>query len=192
MTIERDSIIVVDIESTCWKKHKNPPGEYSEIIEIGICRYELDSGDISDKGSIFVTPVESTVSAFCTKLTTITQEMLDEKGIPFADACQMVQDAYQTENRLWLSWGNYDRKMFMKQCERREIEYPFSDNHCNLKNLFANIYGNRIGMVAALEKTNLDLEGTQHRGADDAYNIARILRHMVETHGEDLLDSFWT
>jgi len=192
MAIERDSIIVVDIESTCWKNHKNPPDERSEIIEIGICRYEPESGDISDKRSIFITPTESTVSKFCTKLTTITQEILDEKGISFEDACQTVQNDYQTANRLWLSWGNYDRKMFTKQCERREVEYPFSDNHCNLKNLFANIYGNRIGMAAALRKIGLELEGIHHRGDDDAYNIARILRHMVETHGIDVLESFWS
>lgn len=191
MAIERDTVLIVDIESTCWKKHKNPPGEQSEIIEIGICSLHIASGEIKDKKSIFIKPTESTVSPFCTKLTTITPEMLDEQGISFEDACQQVQSDYQTHNRLWISWGNYDRKMFQKQCERRGVDYPFSDNHCNLKNMFANMYTTRIGMAAALKKIGLELEGTQHRGDDDAYNIARILRHMLETYGTDMLDSFW-
>ena len=117
--------------------------------------------------------------------------MLDEQGISFEDACQQVQSDYTAHDRLWISWGNYDRKMFQKQCERRGVDYPFSYNHCNLKDLFGNIYVNRIGMAAALKKIGLELEGTHHRGDDDAYNIARILRYMVETHGLDLLDSFW-
>ena len=56
---------------------------------------------------------------------------------------------------------------------------------------FGNMYVIRIGMAAALKKIGLELEGTQHRGDDDAYNIARILRYMVETYGIDMLDSFW-
>jgi hypothetical protein len=30
-----------------------------------------------------------------------------------------------------------------------------------------------------------------HRGDDDAHNIARILAYLLDTYGQDLLDSFW-
>ena len=85
MPIERDTVLIVDVESTCWKKHKNPPGEQSEIIEIGICTYHIETGEIKDKKSIFIKPTESTVSPFCTKLTTITPEMLDEQVVVLFD-----------------------------------------------------------------------------------------------------------
>jgi inhibitor of KinA sporulation pathway (predicted exonuclease) len=191
MLIERDTLVIVDIESTCWKNNNAPDGQSSEIIEIGICSLEFASGDIDDKRSIFVKPTESTISPFCTELTTITPELVFREGIAFEAACQILQDEYATKNRLWLSWGNYDRRMFIEQCARRNVEYPFSENHCNLKNLFANIYGNRLGMKAALNKIKLDLQGTHHRGDDDAYNIARILAYLLDTHGQDLLNNFW-
>lgn len=192
MGIERETVIIVDIESPCWKNHKNPPNERSEIIEIGICTYHIPSGAISGKNSIFVTPIESKVSPFCTELTTITPDLLEAQGTSFEDACQKLKVDYQAHKRLWMSWGNYDRRMFIEQCKRREIDYPFSDNHCNLKSLFANIYGNRLGMKAALDKIDLDLQGTHHRGDDDAHNIARILDKLITIHGIDLLDSFWS
>ncbi|GAB5490414.1 MAG: 3'-5' exonuclease [Phototrophicaceae bacterium] len=191
MPIERDTVIIVDIESTCWKDKKNPANQRSEIIEIGICTYEIASGKIDNQRGILVQPTESEVSPFCIELTSISAEMLANEGISFESACSLLKTDYQSNNRLWLSWGNYDRRMFMEQCERRGIDYPFADNHCNLKNLFANIYGNRLGMKAALNKIKLDLQGTHHRGVDDAHNIARILHFMLETHGHDLLESFW-
>lgn len=191
MPIERNTVVIVDIESTCWKDKKNPPDQRSEIIEIGVCTYNIASGEIANQQGILVTSTESSVSEFCTELTSITAEMLTSEGISFESACELLQTEYKTDNRLWMSWGNYDRRMFIEQCERRDIAYPFTENHCNLKGLFANMYGNRLGMKAALNKIKLDLQGTHHRGVDDAHNIARILDFMLETHGQDLLDSFW-
>lgn len=37
------TLIIIDIEATCWKKLP-PPGQQSEIIEIGVCTYDLASG----------------------------------------------------------------------------------------------------------------------------------------------------
>lgn len=108
MPIERDTVVIVDIESTCWKNNNAPDGQRSEIIEIGICTLELASGDIKKKRSIFVKPTESTISPFCTELTTITPEMIFRQSISFDIACQILQDKYLTKNRLWLSWGNYE------------------------------------------------------------------------------------
>jgi inhibitor of KinA sporulation pathway (predicted exonuclease) len=191
MGLRRDKVIIVDVESTCWENQRVPEGQRSEIIEIGICTLDLKSREIKDKRGIFAKPIASKVSDFCTQLTSITQAMIDEQAIPFDDACAILQSDYNSKNRLWMSWGNYDRRMFIEQCQWRGVEYPFPETHCNLKTLFANLYGNRLGMAAALAKVNLELEGTHHRGDDDAHNIARILRFLLETHGDDLLESFW-
>lgn len=191
MALQRDKVIIVDVESTCWENQKTPAGQRSEIIEIGICTLDLKTRAIENKRGIFTKPIASTVSEFCTQLTSITQAMIDEQAIPFEEACALLQSEYNSKNRLWMSWGNYDRRMFIEQCQWRGVEYPFPETHCNLKTLFANIYGNRLGMAEALKKVKLELEGTHHRGDDDAFNIARILRFLLETHGDDLLESFW-
>lgn len=191
MAIRRDTVVVVDVESTCWENEIAPSGQISEIIEIGVCTLTVQSGQSNNKRSIFVTPTMSTVSPFCTELTTITPEMLDEHGIGFADACAILQDDYESDSRLWVTWGNYDKRMFREQCQYMGIAYPFSEKHCNLKNLFAKLYGKHMGIAHALEIIGLDLQGTHHRGGDDAWNIARILAYLLDSHGRDLLVSYW-
>ncbi len=74
MARKLDKIIVVDIEATCWE-NKVPEGMESDIIEIGICLLDIHTGEISDNRGIIVRPERSTISPFCTELTTITQEL---------------------------------------------------------------------------------------------------------------------
>ena len=64
-------IIVIDLEATCWEG-KPPPGEISEIIEIGICVLDQATGAIDKNRGILIKPVHSAISPFCTQLTTIT------------------------------------------------------------------------------------------------------------------------
>lgn len=172
-------IIVVDLESTCWE-HKPPQGETSEIIEIGICVLDIETGKIENNKSILVKPNRSTVGSFCTQLTTLTQEMVDT-GITFEEACQQLQTEYKVQEFTWASYGAYDLNMFKNQCASFGVEYPFSANHINVKTLFAekNKLKKPLGMTGALAKMNIPLEGTHHRGVDDAKNIAKILFTIV-------------
>ncbi len=172
-------IIVVDLESTCWE-HKPPEGEVSEIIEIGICVLDTETGKIENNKGIFVKPQKSKVGSFCTQLTTLTQEMVDE-GISFEEACQQLQNEYQVKDYPWASYGAYDLNMFKRQCESFGVEYPFSEEHINVKALFAekNNLKRPLGMSGALAKMYIPLEGTHHRGVDDAKNIAKILFTLV-------------
>lgn len=172
-----DKIVVVDIESTCWEKKE--PQHLNEIIEIGVCVIDLATMSLEDNEGILVLPQKSTVSQFCTDLTTITQEMLDKDGISFKKACAVLRDKYNTNNRVWMSWGDYDRRQLERQCSRlrhADLRYPFGPTHINMKNLFAidMRLSREVGMDAALKKLNMDLDGTHHRGVDDARNIARI------------------
>ena len=110
-----DHVIVIDIESTCWDGGMPPRGQTNDIIEIGICPLELSSGRRLEKRSILVKPERSKVSPFCTELTTLTQEQVDG-GIAFKDACKILEDEYHGAERLWASFGDYDRRQFEKQC----------------------------------------------------------------------------
>lgn len=179
MAKKLDHIIVVDLESTCWEGSP-PTGETSEIIEIGVCPLELATGRRLAKRSILVKPTRSRVSEFCTRLTTLTPAQVD-RGITFTEACEILRRDYQTRERLWASFGDYDRTMFQKQCEATGVPYPFGPRHLNLKTLFAIARGlpNEIGMSEALALLGVPLEGTHHRGDDDAWNIAGILATLV-------------
>jgi inhibitor of KinA sporulation pathway (predicted exonuclease) len=179
MAYRIDQIVVVDIESTCWEG-ETPPGQESEIIEIGICLLNAAEGQRSMKQSILVRPEQSQVSEFCTRLTTLTQKQVDQ-GISFSAACQRIQQDYKSRDRTWASYGDYDRVQFQRQCERTGIPYPFNRTHLNVKNLFALSLSlpREVGLDLALQLAGLPMEGTHHRGHDDAWNIAALLAYLL-------------
>ena len=174
-----DKILVIDVESTCWLDDP-PPGEESEIIEIGLCLLDVNSGRRETRRSILIRPEYSTVSPFCTELTTLTQAQVDE-GVTFARACAVLKEEYASDQRVWASYGDYDRRQFIRQCLARGIPYPFGPSHINVKNLFALARGldEEVNLVQALKLNGWELEGTYHRGDDDAWNAARILASVL-------------
>ncbi|NES05826.1 MAG: exonuclease domain-containing protein [Okeania sp. SIO2F4] len=179
MTIKLNKIIVIDIEATCWEKYP-PPDQESEIIEIGICIVDVALAQPIEKESILVRPERSQISEFCTKLTTLTQAEVDQR-ITFYEACLKLRKKYESLQRVWASWGEYDKNMFEKQCLSRGIKYPFGIRHINVKNLFALVHAlpQEVGMANALKLLDIPLEGTHHRGADDAWNISKILAKLL-------------
>lgn len=179
MAHKLDRILVIDIEATCWQGEP-PPGQSSEIIEIGLCLLETATLTRVERRSILVRPARSTVSAFCTELTTLTQADV-ETGIPLAQACQALAQEYQASARLWASYGDYDRQQFVRNCGESGIPYPFGPGHLNIKTLLAVTLGlkREVGMRNGLAALGLPLEGTHHRAGDDAWNIAAILAEVL-------------
>lgn len=175
-----DKIVVVDIEATCWEG-KNPEGMENDIIEIGICLLDVKTAHIEDNRGIFVKPERSVISPFCTGLTTITPEMIEQEGISFQEALKIIKKEYKTQNRAWASYGAYDLKQFQRQCTDLGLAYPFGPSHINVKSLFAlkNKLDYEVGMDGALKFLGIPLEGTHHRGIDDARNIAKVLSSLL-------------
>lgn len=182
-----DSIILVDIEATCWK-HRPPEGQQSEIIEIGLCVLDLASSELRQPRSLVVRPQRSKVSAFCTRLTSITQTMVDD-GLWFPEACAIIAAEYAGAGHIWASWSDYDLKMLTRQCESLDVPYPFGPRHVDLKALFARAQGlnSQIGLVRAIKSSGLTWEGRHHRGVDDAWNLGLLLQHLLQTHGATAL-----
>ncbi|MFC6012060.1 exonuclease domain-containing protein [Nocardia lasii] len=174
---------VVDVEATCWDGAP-PPGQMNEIIEIGVTVVDLATRTRVSKHGILVRPTRSTVSAFCTELTSLTQEQVDT-GVTFDEACRLLVAEFAATERPWASWGDYDRKQFRSQCEITGVPYPFSSEHTNAKQVFAESYGlrRRPGMDGALRIADLPLEGTHHRGDDDAWNIGALVVDVLDRGG---------
>lgn len=180
MAKKLDKILIVDVEATCWQG-KIPDGMENEIIEIGICLLDVNSGEISDSRGILVKPEKSIVSPFCTELTTITQEMVNREGISFKEACNVLRNEYQSQSRAWASFGAYDYNQFQRQCSSTGLPFPFGSSHINVKTLFAlkRKLVREQGMAGALAILDASLEGTHHRGIYDAKNIAKILNYIL-------------
>jgi inhibitor of KinA sporulation pathway (predicted exonuclease) len=173
------TVNVVDVEATCWEGSP-PPGQRQEIIEIGFCVLRVADGALQEHTSLLVRPTHSTVSPFCTALTTLTQEQVDE-GTTFDQACEILGTRYHSHDRVWASYGDFDRGLFERQCQWTGVPYPFGRRHLNIKTLFALALPTEPGMPEALRRLHLPLEGTHHRAGDDARNIARILAALL--HG---------
>ncbi|HVI40880.1 MAG TPA: 3'-5' exonuclease [Anaerovoracaceae bacterium] len=187
MRMKLDKVIVLDIEATCWEPKPTIKSKEleSEIIEIGLCTVDLtdNQSELFGRGqmkSILVKPKYSKVSKFCTELTTLTQEQVDS-GVSLYEACQILEKEYDSRNYTWVSYGDYDRNTFQDECRSKGVSYPFGPRHLNIKNLFALMYrlDKEVGMPTALEKLGLPLDGTHHRGVDDAMNIAKIVSKVL-------------
>ena len=179
MARQLDMLLVVDLESTCWEK-KPPPGQVSDIIEVGLCPVDLSTLQRLERRSFLVRSERSQISAFCTELTTLTPEMLAEAP-GLADTTRILQRDYLSRQRLWASWGDYDRRQFERVCHDLEIAYPFGPSHLNVKSLFAAATGRQreVGLPEACDALDVTMDGTHHRGHDDAWNIAGILCQLL-------------
>jgi inhibitor of KinA sporulation pathway (predicted exonuclease) len=174
-----DQVVVIDIEATCWESTP-PAGQEPEVIEIGVCTLSVATRQRLDRLSNLVCPQRSTVSAYCTSLTTLTQQQVST-GRSFKEACAYLRKEFATKDRAWASWGDYDRRQFERQCQVEGIAYPFGPSYLNVKTLFALMHAlpHEVGMDEALRTLHLPLEGTHHRAGDDAWNIALILATLL-------------
>lgn len=176
-----DKIIIIDLEATCWQS-TIPEGQENEIIEIGLAVLDSKTGEITQNQGILIKPQRSVVSPFCTELTTIIQDLLDKNGISFEEAIEKLISEYQPDLYTWVSYGQYDINMIKKQCKSFGIAYPMGDQHINVKTLVAEKLNLQkpTGMNGALHLLDIPLEGTHHRGIDDAKNIAKILNWCLQ------------
>jgi inhibitor of KinA sporulation pathway (predicted exonuclease) len=179
--------IIVDLEATCWENRK---GRKSEIIEIGAVIVN-DQRQIMDEFTAIIKPViHPTLSDFCTTLTTISQEMVDQ-GLPFIEALENFKSWINSFGKEYLicSWGYYDKSQFISDCKIHGQETSWLDQHISLKHQYALIksLSRPISMKNALKLEGLSMEGTHHRGIDDAKNITKIfIQHFEHWKPEGL------
>ena len=171
--------IIIDLEATCWKNVMD--FSIMEIIEIGAVKLDCDTLEVISEFPRFVRPVVNPLlSDFCKELTSITQKEIDEAetfNIIFPQLLEWIGD----EDYKLVTWGNYDPKQFEIDCRRHNIDLPekFENRHINLKKEFAKQKQCRpCGMKQALRILKIPLEGTHHRGIDDARNIAKIAQQI--------------
>lgn len=169
--------IIFDLEATCWSGKSG--GKKSEIIEIGALKLNSAGETLSEFGT-FVFPVQHPqLSAFCTELTSITQADVD--GAPhFPEALAAFQEwiGVGREAYYLCSWGFYDRNQLQQDCAFHQLETAWLQRHISLKHQHRSLRGltRAMGMAGALRLEGFTLDGTHHRGLDDARNIAKIFK----------------
>ncbi|MDY8135144.1 3'-5' exonuclease [Aquimarina sp. 2201CG5-10] len=172
--------IILDLEATCWKDRSIQ--KQSEIIEIGALKINAEGKIVSEFCAFIKPKLNPVLSDFCIELTTITQNEIDK-----ADSYESVIEAFKQwinlkNSYLLCSWGFYDKKQFLKDCKLHSLDTDWLKNHISLKHQYADIknLNKPIGMGGALKKEKLTLEGTHHRGIDDARNISKIFISNID------------
>lgn len=167
--------IVYDLEATCWEN--TPPGYIQETIEIGAFRVN-QFGELRGKFNRFVRPVVHPVlSPFCRQLTNITQEDVN-RARNFPEVIEEFQDwaRMEEEDYVLCSWGNFDKKLFIRECQLHRLESSWAENHVNLKEQYKILKRMRhgVGLRKAVEREGILFTGMQHRGISDAENLVKL------------------
>lgn len=172
--------IIFDVEATCWQGNHH---KQQEIIEIGAVKIN-GYGEAISLFNSFVRPIlNPNLSTFCTELTSITQ--IDVNRAPrFPEVIEDFKDWIEVEedNYLLCSWGSFDKKILISDCQLHNLEDEWVDSFINLKRQYHEIKGIRHarGMRRVLEKEGFEFTGDQHRGIDDAKNLAKIFLEYID------------
>jgi inhibitor of KinA sporulation pathway (predicted exonuclease) len=173
--------LVLDLEATCDDAGAVPRQEM-ETIEIGAVLVNADTLRPEAEFQSFVRPIRHPhLTKFCMELTRIRQADVD-RAPTFPEALERLCAAvFVGRDALFCSWGAYDRRQLQQDCTLHDVEFPLGDAHFDVKRGFGRRHrmGRGPGMAAALEHVGLELQGTHHRGIDDARNIARLLRFAL-------------
>lgn len=174
-----DKIVVVDLECSCFAAGTvNPPR--GEIIQIGARLLDVRTLEIGASLDYYVRPTHSAISDFCTELTGITPADVAESR-DLMETLPILEAALGTKERVWGSFGDFDRVQFEQECARKGLPYPFGPRHVNIKTLLAltENWTKELGMAGALDRLGMPLLGRHHNAADDSYNIAALLAHVL-------------
>lgn len=175
--IPSEYYIVIDFEATCDRK--GFPRREMEIIEFAgqlVDRYFRPVASFFR----FVKPtLHPVLSKFCSELTTIQQEDVDEADT-FPKVLQEFVDFIKPYDPVFVSWGDYDRNQLRQDCRLHRVGYPFNGDHINIKKATARKLGVKPkGIGSMLRYLNMKFIGTPHRGIDDVQNIVRIMRKTL-------------
>ncbi|MBP1308681.1 inhibitor of KinA sporulation pathway (predicted exonuclease) [Paenibacillus sp. 1182] len=111
-----------------------------------------------------------------------------------AESFEKVLEKFQSwiGSDYWLcSWGFYDKKQLKSDCELHKLPTSWLRNHISIKHQHGGMLKEKlekagkpqseikrvergVGMEKALKMLDIPLEGTHHRGIDDARNIAKV------------------
>ncbi|WP_407304130.1 exonuclease domain-containing protein [Acinetobacter sp.] len=192
MSAKLDVGFVIDCEATCWNTREEQGSKPNEIIEIGLAKLNYETGEVTKFPSYVVRPRFTQVSDFCTELTGWTQEAIMEQGKDIARVLRDIKAEHDIKpEHVWYSCGNYDKNMLSSRTPKgvgklygiKPENNPFDimSTHVNVKTLFAlkHKLKKEVGMDRMLQLMGETLEGRHHVGADDAYNIAKIAKHVI-------------
>lgn len=173
------------------------------IIQVGITIGNVYTGEILEKrGWITYVPENlDPINPFITKLTTITQEQVNN-GVLLLQAYKEMTELYKKHNCTlnFVTWGGGDHRELKKQlyeqkeavCPNDALPWEYGHREFDVKTLFlafamADHKKVRSGLAKSMTRVGLAFQGTIHTAPDDAYNTFRLLIHLIRQLPKDVL-----
>ncbi|NXB30124.1 ERI2 exoribonuclease, partial [Eulacestoma nigropectus] len=193
-------LIVLDFEATCWP---DPERRGAEIIEFPAVLLNTSTGEIESEFHAYVQPQEHPIlSEFCTRLTGITQNQVDE-GVPlniclsqFLKWIQKIQNEkkiiFSTDSQCnstseakacaFVTWTDWDLGVCLHyECKRKQLRKPnILNSWIDLKATYRAFYSRKPkGLNGALQDLGIAFEGREHSGLHDSRNTARLAWRLI-------------
>jgi len=181
--------LVLDFEATC-ERDDPTQSQWSEIIEFPCVLLDAASLEVVAEFRQLVRPtVRPKLTAFCTKLTSITQAQVDAAE-PLEEVLSRFGAWLPTvlgsdaaiASVLPVTCGEPDCSVMLpRDCARKGLPVPaVLRRYCNVKRPFAELLASKAGgMKSMLRHLGIPQDGHHHLGIDDARNIAKIVRHLA-------------
>ena len=187
-----DYLLVLDFEANCLENEKL---DCQEIIEFPVV--PLKTSDLSLAAEPFhqyVKPeVHPEISAFCTKLTGIDQDMVSDGTYTLDVVLRdldswMAKNGFNEQNSTVVTCGRWD----LNTCLRSEASFKglkvpkYLKKFINVKDIWMQVLFKKkaAGMPGMLSSLGLELDGRHHSGIDDSKNIAKIVKELLNRGGQ--------
>ncbi|CAI2351013.1 unnamed protein product [Caenorhabditis sp. 36 PRJEB53466] len=180
-----DFVLVLDFEATCQENSKGPLLPVQEIIEFPVVQLSTTDWKEVRRFHQYVRPIESSrITSFCTSLTGIIQEMVDDKPtlpevLAEFDDWLKEDSRLQADNFAFVSCGDWDLAVALpNEAKFKNIPIPeYFTQWINVKKAYAE-HTNQFakGMAQLLKIYDLQHQGRHHSGIDDVANICEIVR----------------
>ncbi len=178
---KQKKLMILDLESTCTDDPDEKNTFVNEVIEFGIVVLDLEK-DSYEKIQMFTKPKKSVLNEFCTSLTGITWEQVRRAPIFKDNMPKLKKIIDDNQIEVFVSFGDYDKNQLKRQAQRDGAINPFENlDHINIRlnAWYVSGLGKPLGLWEMMKHFNLPFEGSHHSGVDDAYNISKLTKVIM-------------
>ena len=172
--------VILDLEMTCWES--DYPPRTKEVIELAAVMLDAFGSEMHRFQRIVQPELNPRLSWYCSNLTGIVQEDVDEAST--FPACHRDFEVWldqATESILMVTWGAYDLPVLEDSCARYNITPDHDYMHLDAKHAYHEMrhLNERLGLVKTMKREGLEFEGDHHRALPDALNLARLFNKYI-------------
>ena len=181
---------------TCLDLEMNQPS--GKIIQIGAVIGDTMTGTITQRLRIYINPGEP-IDPYITELCGISQDQINQEGIPLADGYRILKDFHQKHSSFInpVTWGGGDSQEIYDQLdEDSRKDWCFGRRWIDVKTWYTYLMLTRGkapsgGLASAMGYFKLHFKGKAHRADVDAANTLALFFKLLERQAklESILDS---